>query len=215
MTSTGEPAIPEPVLKITSEARALVNESRANEDDPDQLALFIEVSGQEGGIYTYDMWFEAVQDAGRGDIVQHHDDLVVVIVEQSVEKMRGATLDVGDTGLVIVNPNTPTVVGSRAGLAVPKSDLSSPIELAVLEVLESEVNPQIAMHGGRADLVAVDEGIAYLRLSGGCQGCGLAQVTLSQGIAVAIKEAVPQIVEIVDVTAHGDGTNPYFEAAKK
>jgi Fe/S biogenesis protein NfuA len=93
--------------------------------------------------------------------------------------------------------------------------LSSPIEQAVLEVLENEVNPQIAMHGGRADLVAVDEGVAYLRLSGGCQGCGLAEVTLTQGIAVAIREAVPQIIEVVDVTAHGEGSNPYFEAAKK
>ncbi len=85
----------------------------------------------------------------------------------------------------------------------------------MLEVLDSQINPQIAMHGGRADLVAVADGTAFLRLSGGCQGCGMAAVTLSQGISVAIREAIPEIVEIVDVTAHEDGSNPYFEAAKK
>ncbi len=82
-------------------------------------------------------------------------------------------------------------------------------------MLEEQINPQIASHGGRADLVAVDEPVAYLRLSGGCQGCGMAAATLSQGIEVAIIDAVPQISEIVDVTDHAGGTNPYFEAAKK
>ncbi|MGG7381366.1 NifU family protein, partial [Escherichia coli] len=57
-------------------------------------------------------------------------------------------------------------------------------------VLDKAVNPAIAMHGGRADLVAFEDGTAFLRLSGGCQGCGLATVTLSQGIEVSLKEAV-------------------------
>ena len=56
---------------------------------------------------------------------------------------------------------------------------------------------------------------AYLRLGGGCQGCGMATVTLGQGIEVAITGAVPEIVRVVDVTDHAAGTNPYFEPAKK
>ena len=139
--------------------------------------------------------------------------LSVIVAAQSIGLVHGATLDVGDDGLVMINPNTPAPPpGSRPA---PKSDLTSPIELAVLEVLESQINPQIAMHGGRADLVAVEDGTAFLRLSGGCQGCGMAAVTLSQGITVAIQEAIPEITEIIDVTAHEDGSNPYFEAAKK
>jgi Fe/S biogenesis protein NfuA len=63
--------------------------------------------------------------------------------------------------------------------------------------------------------VAVEVDTAYLRLSGGCAGCGMAAVTLSQGIEVAIRESVPEIVTIVDVTDHASGTNPYYEAAKK
>ena len=85
----------------------------------------------------------------------------------------------------------------------------------VLAVLEEQVNPSIAMHGGRADLVAVEADVVYLRLSGGCQGCGLATVTLSQGIEVALRDALPEIVSVVDVTDHASGANPFYEASKK
>ena len=80
---------------------------------------------------------------------------------------------------------------------------------------DSQINPSIASHGGYAELVAVEEDVAYLRLSGGCQGCGMASVTLSQGIEVVIKESVPEITRVVDVTDHASGANPYFESAKK
>ena len=82
-------------------------------------------------------------------------------------------------------------------------------------MLERDVNPSIAAHGGHAELVAIEGATAYLRLGGGCQGCGMATVTLSQGIEVAITEAVPEIKAIVDVTDHASGRNPYFEPAKK
>jgi Fe/S biogenesis protein NfuA len=85
----------------------------------------------------------------------------------------------------------------------------------VVQVLAQQVNPSIAAHGGRAVLVAVEEGTAYLRLSGGCQGCAMATVTLSQGIETAIRQAAPEITSVVDVTDHQSGTNPYYEAAKK
>ncbi len=210
---------PQPVLQVTDAARELVLQARSAEADAERLALYLEVNGADGNTYTYDMWFEAVADAGPRDAVQHHDDLAVVVVLESIDRIRGATLDVGDhggqAGLVMVNPNTPP--RSSLGLgAEPKGDLDNPLAYAVIEVLDQQVNPQIAMHGGRADLVAVDdEGVAYLRLSGGCQGCGLAQVTLSQGISVAIRDGVPGITDIVDVTAHAEGANPYFEGAKK
>jgi Fe/S biogenesis protein NfuA len=65
------------------------------------------------------------------------------------------------------------------------------------------------------DLVAVDDSIAYVRLSGGCQGCGMASVTLSQGVEAEILDSVPEISEVIDVTDHASGANPYYEAAKK
>ncbi len=210
-----EVAAPAFLLQISQAALATVQEARSAEDRAQSLALFIEVSGVANGSFTYDMWFEALGDAGGADVVEQHGDLAIVITGGSVDRLRGATLDVGDEGLVLLNPNTPPPDPAPTAPG-DYGDLTSPLAVAVLEVLEQEVNPQIAMHGGHADLMGVDDRqIAYLRLSGGCQGCGLAQVTLSQGIAVAIKESVPEIADVVDVTAHAAGTNPYYASSKK
>jgi len=199
------------VLNVTDAARAFIAEARSGESEPTTLSLFLEVNGVNGESYTYDMWFQASADATQDDVVAAHDDLSVVVLGNSVGKIQGATLDLGNGGLVMINPNSPPVVPGASPVA--QSDLTSPIEVAVLEVLEHGVNPQIAAHGGRADLVAVVDNIAYLRLQGGCQGCGQAAATLSQGIVTAIQAAVPEITEVVDVTAHAEGANPYYAAS--
>lgn len=207
------------VLRVSPEAHAFILAARAGEPDAERLALFLEVSGAANGVYTYEMWFEVDADAAPGDSVERDAALSVVVLASSVEQVRGATLDVaeqaGEPGLVIRNPNVPPTEAVRAGAMPAGADLASDVARLVAAVLEEQVNPQIASHGGRADLVGVAEGVAYLRLSGGCQGCGMAAVTLSQGISVAIRDAVPEIVDIVDVTAHESGENPYFESAKK
>lgn len=205
--------VPPTVLTVTDEARHHIAALQQAEEGGDQLGLWVEVSGVAGDAYRYDMWFEEIADAGPGDVVVHHDDLTVVVPEASVERLAGATLDVIDGGMVIRNPNTPPRPASAA--AVPEGDLSSDVAQAVLRILEESINPSIAAHGGQAQLVAVDDGTAYLKLLGGCVGCGLASVTLSQGIEVAIRDAVPEIVRVVDVTDHASGTNPYYEPAKK
>ncbi len=207
-----------PVLTITPEARTTVLEVLANEAESDKLALWLEVSGEAGGAYTYDMYFQAAADAAAGDVVQPGEQLAVVVPSTSVDKLQGASLDYvtdasGEGGLVIVNPNTPTAP-TLAGLAsIPEVDLSDPFAARVVSVLEEQVNPSIASHGGRADLVAVEDLSVYLRLSGGCQGCGMAKATLSQGIEVILREAIPEIANVVDVTDHADGTNPYYQPA--
>jgi len=202
----------EPILAITDAARDKILEVRAAEPGGEFQALWIRVTGESGGAYTYDMSFGALGDAGDLDVVQHHDDLPVVIAADSVDRLAGATLDFTATGMVMQNPNKPA---PRSAARTPAADLSGPIAQAVVRVLDEQINPAIAAHGGRAELVAVEDSIAYLRLSGGCQGCGMASVTLSQGIEVAILDHVPEITEVVDVTDHASGTNPYFEPAKK
>ena len=162
----------------------------------DPLALWLEISGEADGAYAYDMYFQALADAGAGDVVQHDDDLPVVIPDGSVDRLQGATLDFvtdasGEGGLVIVNPNTPPAPPLGLGRR-PDVDLSDPLAQRVVSVLEEQVNPSIAAHGGRADLVAVEDASVYLRLSGGCQGCGMAKATLSQGIEVILREAIPR-----------------------
>ncbi|HKH88209.1 MAG TPA: NifU family protein [Acidimicrobiales bacterium] len=209
----------EQVLRVTDEARGVVAGIRSGEENGGELALWLEVSGTANGAYTYDMWFQQASDAGPGDEVVELEDLSVVVAASSIDQVRGATLDVsaagGDQGLVMINPNVPPSPRAAAMAAVPEADLSSPTAQKIIEILEQDVNPQIAMHGGWADLVAFESGTAYVRMSGGCQGCGLAKVTLSQGIAVAIQDAVPEVLQIVDVTDHASGDNPYYEPSKK
>ena len=77
-------------------------------------------------------------------------------------------------------------------------------------VLDQDINPAVASHGGFVVLHEVKDGTAYIELQGGCQGCGMAAVTLRQGIELRIKEMVPDIREVTDVTDHAVGANPYY-----
>ena len=97
----------------------------------------------------------------------------------------------------------------------PNPPWRDPLALRVQRLFDESINPGIAAHGGYVDLIAVEEGVAYIRLGGGCQGCGLADVTLKQGIEVAVKEAVPEIEAVADATDHASGSNPYFQPSKK
>jgi Fe/S biogenesis protein NfuA len=229
----------EPIVTITPRAREAVLQARSGQEDPDNLALWLEVDGDDGGQYFYDLYLMHIDEAAPGDLVQRHDDLSMVIPGPSVEAVRGATVDLSDDpqfkGWVLENPNKPPaktpagpMIGEdslfrRPGGEVPASpsiegptpDLSGDVAQRVAQILEHQINPSIASHGGRAELVAVEEGTAFLRLGGGCQGCAMASVTLTQGIKTAITDAVPEVTEVVDVTDHQSGTNPYFQSAKK
>ena len=80
----------------------------------------------------------------------------------------------------------------------------------VHEVIEKQVNPGVAAHGGMVSLMNVKENTVYVQQCGGCQGCGMASVTLRDGVVRMIKEGVPEVEEVVDVTDHGAGENPYY-----
>jgi Fe/S biogenesis protein NfuA len=229
----------EPIVTITPRAREAVLQARSGQEDSSNLALWLEVDGDDGVQYFYDLYLMHIDEAAPGDLVQRHDDLSLVIPRPSVDAVRGATVDLSDDpqfkGWVLDNPNKPTpkapsgpMIGEdslfrRPGGEVPASpsiegptpDLSGDVAQRVAQIIEHQINPSIASHGGRAELVAVEEGTAFLRLGGGCQGCAMASVTLTQGIKTAITEAVPEVTEVVDVTDHQSGTNPYFQSAKK
>ena len=85
----------------------------------------------------------------------------------------------------------------------------------VSDLFEQQVNPMVARHGGRVELIDVQESIVLLRMSGGCQGCGMASVTLRQGIEGMLNQYRPEVKGIVDITDHASGNNPYFASAKK
>lgn len=223
-----------PLVRITEAASSAVLKIRARDPEPERLALWLEITGSQGPEYSYEMYLLPLDEASEEDVVVHHDDLPIVVTAVSIDKVRDATIDFqGDLyaggGLLLDNPNkegppmgmlpvmpTPAPAGASPAVgSAPPADLSGDVAQRVSQVLNQSINPQIAAHGGRADLVAVEDDVAYLRLSGGCQGCGMATATLSQGIEVAITEGVPEINRVVDVTDHASGTNPYFEASKK
>lgn len=95
--------------------------------------------------------------------------------------------------------------------ALPRPGLETSEGLAIRDLLQERINPSIAAHGGHITLVDVKEETAFVRLEGGCQGCGMADVTLKQGVAKEIMELVPSITEVLDVTDHAGGTNPYYQ----
>jgi Fe-S cluster biogenesis protein NfuA len=109
------------------------------------------------------------------------------------------------TGVRIVAPHaTPPSAGRGESLAE-----------RARTVLDAEVNPVIAAHGGRVVLVEADQGWVHIRLQGGCQGCSLAEVTIRQGIEPLLRARVPEMVGLVDVTDHAAGTTPFFSAEKR
>jgi len=90
----------------------------------------------------------------------------------------------------------------------------SDLKWAIDDLLAREINPAVASHGGWVELIDVKKNNVYIRLGGGCQGCGAADVTLKQGIEKAIRDLAPSVGEILDTTDHAAGRNPYYSPAK-
>lgn len=199
------------VLDIGDDAVEMILALREQEPGEDEYGLLIEVTGIQGSQFKYELSFVPVVDKAEGHHVERHGGLPVIVPDDDVEKLRGASLAVTEQGLAMNNPNVP----ASPQMQGPKGDLTGPLADRVQHVLTAQVNPSIAMHGGGAELVSVDGTVAYLRLTGGCQGCGLAQVTLRQGIERILMETIPELTGVVDVTDHASGDSPYYESSKK
>jgi Fe/S biogenesis protein NfuA len=193
----------ERIISISEAALHRILDVRAKEPDAANLALCLEVAGRRGPGFGYELAFVPVAEAGAGDVVDRYGDLPVVIPAASVESLRGAALHFDGHGLSIENPNRPPREPWWPGDDAPLGE-------RVAAVLEHEINPAIAGHGGWAQLVEVEGDTVYLSLGGGCQGCGMAQVTLRQGIEVGLRNWVPEIGSVVDVTDHASGDHPYY-----
>ncbi len=89
------------------------------------------------------------------------------------------------------------------------------IKKLVQDLLDAQINPAIAAHGGEISLIDVKGTTIYVKLGGGCQGCGMANVTLKQGVEGTLRDAMPELDEVLDVTDHAGGENPYYAPSKK
>jgi Fe/S biogenesis protein NfuA len=208
------------VLTLTDEARNVVLDALANEEMNSTLALWIEVTGTMGAGYSYDLYFSDLADAPEGAAIGRDGEVTIVVPKASVDRLRGSRLEFatdGGGGLVLVNPNHPSSEELNPGVPAEILALGVQSELAQLaiKVLDDQVNPSIASHGGRADLVAMDDNdkVAYIKMSGGCQGCSMSRMTLSQGIETALRDAIPELTDVRDITDHASGVNPFYADA--
>ena len=205
------------ILTLTDAARDVVLDALHSEEHSEALALFVEVTGTRGAGYAYDLYFSDAADAPEGAAVGVDGGVTIVVPINSVARLRGSRLEFaneGGGGLVLVNPNIPTPEEINPGVPaeILALGIEGPLATMAAEVLETSVNPAIASHGGRADLIALDEEkkVAYVKLSGGCQGCAMSRMTLSQGIETSLREAIPALSGVVDVTDHASGVNPFY-----
>lgn len=169
-----------------------------NAKGQDGFAVRIRITGRDTNDFIYE--FRSVEEATQreGDIVLDMGGFHLFVDPESAAHLDGAVIDfkgLAGGGFKIENPNP-----------VWTSDVAR----RVAEVISTQINPAIAAHSGSITLVDVRDKVAYIRMQGGCQGCGMAGVTLTQGVERQIKGQVPEIQQVVDVTAHEKGERPFY-----
>lgn len=191
------------MVTFTEEAKAHVVAFLAEESEP--LAVRIEVLDSSPLAPQYDLALIEESEKESNDQVYEQGGFEVVVPRSSVDLLQGATVawveSMQGSGFKVENPN---IVPIGEGMA------EGPLADRVKHVIEMQVNPAIASHGGSVTLIEVRDDVVYLEMMGGCQGCGMAAVTLAQGIRRIIMESVPDVRDIVDVTNHDAGDNPYY-----
>ncbi|MCB0272683.1 MAG: NifU family protein [Bdellovibrionales bacterium] len=162
--------------------------------------LKIEIRGRNAKEYLVNFMLEEKQSPTEKKV--DLDKFSVLYSKEDESKLTGSTIEwiesVSGSGFQLKNPNK------------PESNLDSPLAARVQEILDAEINPSIAAHGGNIELLDIIDQKAYVKMSGGCQGCSSAKATLKHGVEARIKELIPEILELVDTTDHAGGSNPYY-----
>lgn len=208
MTTTSNPTVTATILDVSESALAKVLQIREGEEDSEILGLRVEITGTNGADFTYDLTFDPISEAPEAAEVYEVSDLTLIIPAESVENLTGATLDLPSNpmqgGLVIRNPNKPDL------LAGHDIELSGPLADKLQQLLDRHINPSLAAHGGYAQLERVEDTVVYISMGGGCQGCAMSAATLREGITAMISQALPEVTQVIDVTDHEAGENPYY-----
>jgi Fe/S biogenesis protein NfuA len=190
------------MIHLSEGARRKILDLMSKEQRQD-LALRFGIEGRGPGGFRYRLGFVPRSERSEGDQEIDGGGFVFLIDAVSAPSLEGVEIDYVETlqesGFKIDNPNSPW---------------TDPKAREVQRVLDQDINPAVASHGGYVVLHDVQGDVALIELHGGCQGCGMAAVTLRQGIEVRIKEMVPGIREVVDVTDHARGANPYYASTE-
>lgn len=197
------------MLQFTESARTTIRNALARTNPPREY-LRIQV-GVANGSFDYRMSASDATDVGAADIVIDATGFRVALDPESAERLAGATIDWQETllesGFRFDNPNVPTAAVLPQGA---RDDLQGSVADRMRMLLETEINPAVAAHGGRVTLVDVVDNRVFLAFGGGCHGCGMVDVTLKQGIEARIREVIPEVVDVVDSTDHSTAENPYY-----
>lgn len=195
------------LLRFSDKAREMVLTFIGEEEAGQDYVVRVAVESPSPLDPRYSIALVEPEEIGGDDRVFDGGGFRVAVDSESAKLLDGAHVEwvetLNETGFKVENPNLKPI-GSQP--------LEGPLAERVQTVIDREINPAVASHGGEISLVEVRGDVAYIEMSGGCQGCGMARVTLKQGVERMLGEAVPEIREIVDVTDHSEGTNPYYES---
>ena len=135
-----------------------------------------------------------------GNSIQFEVEGVTAFIERkNVSYLEGTIIEINEDGeLDARNPQ----------LSISK--LSGSLENQIQLTLDEQVNPMLAAHGGNVILEGIKDNAAYVRFGGGCQGCSMIDTTVKQGVEVMLKEAIPELVGVFDITDHSEGESPFF-----
>jgi len=189
----------ESILNVTDAAADKIQAARSSEGR-DDVALRV-MAREDGAKFRYELKLVATDSKEADDSVIQLDGIDLYLDRESVPRLDRATLDFVDdisgSGLKFDNPNQTTLA-------------RNPLAVRVQAVLDDRVNPGLAAHGGVVSLVDIQGDRVVLSFGGGCQGCGMADVTLKEGVSAQLKQQIPEISEVVDATDHAAGENPYY-----
>ena len=184
-----------------TEAAAEKVQAIIEQESYDEIAgLRVSINGQKANEFEYALGLEV--EARPDDLVIESKGVKVLVDPASFKNLGGSALDYVDdlnaSGFRVDNPNQPTWEDPRA----------QEIQL----VIDNQINPSVASHGGYIQLLDVQDETIYVHMGGGCQGCGMAKATLKQGVERIIKDHFPEINHVIDTTDHAAGTNPYYQS---
>lgn len=208
-TSSDSPiTVPESaVVTVTESARVKLIELRDEEPDGAKLGVRIEILSETGADFTYDLSFAVVTKSDIDDLISNQGGLKVIVPAKDEHNLRGAELDWEEGGLVLRNPNKPKP------LLLGTLTIDSPLASQVNAVIDAEINPSLAAHGGYVTMMGHDaDNVVYMTMGGGCHGCAMSRMTMLQGVQTTIRELVPAVAKVVDVTDHTTGSNPYYQS---
>ena len=197
-------SVESPRVELSESAKTKLRDVIASYPEPVAgLRLKVGRRGPEGLDHLLTVVEEGTEPAG--DPVVEVDGIRIYVEAENAAYLDGVSVNFADkgpgsSGLEFDNPN-PTWL--------------DPLASRLQELFDVNINPQIAAHGGYVSLLDVKGTTAYIEMGGGCQGCGMASVTLKEGIEVAIREEVPEIEQVIDTTDHASGSNPFYTPSKE